>query len=474
MTNTKTKITDKQIFKYKSVHDISMDIKQNPLEALDNNVVRSVLTGTILITFFVAFLDGYDLVNIGTYLGTLTSLFHANAFEEGLISSILIFGALIGSVFFGFFAVRIGPKFLIILDFVLYGVGAVFSALSVNLAMLYVTRFIIGLGFGGDFAIAPALIADIVPKGKRGRYQTLMFLGYPAGALIAILVTYIFYIGGVSESVAWRPVLGLAVIPTILVVILRSRLTQSPRWLLYRGKLEEFKKSVSRISGISEEHLSNESIHKKFGFFDSLKRGGKNFVALLAGFTVLALGFPVIYIPTALGYVGIKAFTEILNFDLLEWIIAILGVLYGYFTVDKLGRKFNIALAIFILALSNLVLAFIFVPKYGDLIVGFIGLSLFGVYMIDSQLLVLQGESFSPDFKTAFGGITFGYNRAIFFVDSTLVSIVFAEKILGKFLIYEAVIQLAALVIFLIFARETKLKSIEEIVGTQGEVDISD
>ena len=442
--------------------------KIDQLQLLDRGVIKYVLRGTMLVTFFVAFLDGYDLVNIGFYLKTITNLFHGTALEEGLISSILIGGAAIGAVIFGYLGSKIGPRIMIIVDFLLYGIGAVLSAFSINIFMLLAMRFIIGLGFGGDFALAPALIADLVPKDRRGRYQALMFYGYPAGAFVAILLSYIINLIGIPETIAWRYVLGLAIVPTLVVIILRSRLSQSPRWLLYTGRIKEFMAQTSKMSGVAEKDLAKTTIAKKSKISDIFRGGyGKQFAAVMMGMLALALGFPVLYVAIAISSVGITSFTSVAGFDLLVWFIAIIGVTFVYLTVDSksrfMGRKFNLSLGIGIEALMNLLIALLLAPKFAVLVVVLIGISLFGVYVIESQALTLQGEVFPSDIKSTAGGFTFGLNRLFYFTDSTLVSIAFAVHFFGTFLIIEAIIQFVAMIIFIIIGTETKLKSEEEI-----------
>jgi len=440
--------------------------KFNPLELLDKGGIKYLLRGTMLITFFVAFLDGYDLVNIGFYLKTITIQFHATALEEGLISSILIGGAAIGAVLFGYLGSKLGPRKMIIIDFLLYGIGAALSALSINVFMLLGMRFIIGLGFGGDFALAPALIGDLVPRERRGRYQAIMFYGYPAGAFVAILLSFLLYLAGLPGTVAWRYVLGLAIIPTIVVIILRSRLSQSPRWLLYTGKLKEFMQETSRLSGVDEKNMEKITI-KRSKTWDIFTKYGKQFAAVMMGFLALALGFPVLYVAIAVSSVGITSVTSVLGFDLLEWAIAIVGVTFVYLTVDSksklMGRKFNLALGIGLEGLMNLLIGLLLAPRYALLVVVLIGISLFGVYVIESQALTLQGEIFPSDIKSTAGGFTFGLNRLFYFIDSTLVSIAFAVHFFGEFLIIEAIIQFAALIVFLLIGVETKSKSLEEI-----------
>ncbi len=452
--------------------------KFDPLQLLDEGVKKAILRGTLLITFFVAFLDGYDLVNIGFYLQTITKLFHGTALEEGLISSILIGGAAIGAVLFGYLGSKMGPRLMIIIDFILYGIGAVISAFSINIPMLLAARFLIGLGFGGDFALSPALIADLVPKQRRGRYQALMFYGYPAGAFIAILLSYIISILGVPETVAWRYVLGLAVVPTILVVILRQRLSQSPRWLLYTGRLKEFRAQTSKMSGIAENDLENITTSKRSKISDIFKNYGRQFTVVMMGMLALALGFPVLYVAIAVSRVGIVSFSAVIGFDLLTWAIALIGVTFVYFTVDSkskfMGRKFNLSLAIGIEALMNLLIGLLLAPQYAILVVVLIGISLFGVYMIESQALTLQGEVFPSDIKSTAGGFTFGLNRLFYFTDSTLVSIAFAVNFFGKFLIIEAIIQFIALIVFVVLAKETKFKSVEEITQTKEQIQAGD
>jgi len=108
-------------------------------------VERSKPTGfqlkIILLAGAGVFLDGYDLFIISIALILLKSYFNMSNAEISALSSAALIGAVVGSVYFGNIADRLGRKKLFVLDMIFFVVFAVASALARNLIELIVFRF---------------------------------------------------------------------------------------------------------------------------------------------------------------------------------------------------------------------------------------------------------------------------------------------------------------------------------------------
>ena len=72
-------------------------------------------------------------------------------------------GRLIG----GYIADR-GRRFALSLNLLVYTLGGLISAVAVNYEMLLASRFIVGIGLGGEFTVGLAMLSEIVATRHRG------------------------------------------------------------------------------------------------------------------------------------------------------------------------------------------------------------------------------------------------------------------------------------------------------------------
>ena len=98
-----------------------------------------------------------------------------SAFWTGLLASIAIWSAVIGQLLFGFLGDYWGRKKIYGIEATLLTLGALFSALSPNLPLLILFRFIMGLGIGGDYPISATIMSEYANLNDRGKLVALVF-----------------------------------------------------------------------------------------------------------------------------------------------------------------------------------------------------------------------------------------------------------------------------------------------------------
>src|SRR4029079_519746 len=130
----------------------------------------------------------------------------------------------------------LGRKRLLIVTLMLYMLGTALSALTglggtpLWLIYFYATRFIAGMGIGGQYAAINSAIDEMMPAHYRGRVDIAVNGTYWAGAIVGTLGTYVL-LNNLSLGLGWR--LGFLIGPVIGLAIwnLRRHLPESPRWL---------------------------------------------------------------------------------------------------------------------------------------------------------------------------------------------------------------------------------------------------
>jgi predicted MFS family arabinose efflux permease len=99
------------------------------------------------------------------------------------------------------------------------------SGLVPGFMLLCLARVGIGLAEAGQPPFVMSLVGDIVPQGRRATAISWIYLGVPAGALVAFLVA-----GSLAAEYGWRPTIMSAGAPgLILAVVILLFLREPPR-----------------------------------------------------------------------------------------------------------------------------------------------------------------------------------------------------------------------------------------------------
>jgi MFS family permease len=112
--------------------------------------------------------------------------------------------------------------------------GFLFGYDTWHASVLLIARTLIGLAIGADSAITTAYIAEYAPKNRRGSLTMLQQWMITVGILVAYIVALIIFAlwPASAASSGWRLVLGLGAVPALIGLVMRSRMPESPRWLL--------------------------------------------------------------------------------------------------------------------------------------------------------------------------------------------------------------------------------------------------
>nr|XP_022920398.1 glucose transporter type 1 isoform X2 [Onthophagus taurus] len=170
---------------------------------------------------------------------------------EGLYSlavSIFAIGGMVGGFCGGMVANRFGRKGGLLLNNVL-GIGGAclmwFTKMANAYEMLFVGRFIIGVNCGLNTSLVPMYISEIAPLNLRGGLGTVNQLAVTVGLLLS-QVLGIKQILGTNDG--WPLLLGLAVCPSMLQLVLLPICPESPRYLLITKQWEEeARKALRRL-----------------------------------------------------------------------------------------------------------------------------------------------------------------------------------------------------------------------------------
>ena len=229
---------------------------RNILAELDERVPTRFYWSLTLLATVGGFLFGYDTANIGSALPFVP--YSLNGFALGYLVAGASLGAAVGALFAGPLADRFGRKSLLVADALIYSVGALLSAVTPNAAVLLFARTLIGLAIGADSAIATAYIAEYAPSNRRGALSMLQQWMITVGILVAFIVALIilWVAPGSAHTADWRLILGLGAIPALIAMALRTRMPESPRWLLRHERYEETRAALAKLGA----HVSLDDV----------------------------------------------------------------------------------------------------------------------------------------------------------------------------------------------------------------------
>jgi len=177
------------------------------------------------------FLFGFDTVVISGAEQTIQKLWGLSAGMHGFAMGSAIYGTVLGALLGGWPADRFGRKKTLLTIGILYIASAVGCACSIGVWTFIAARFIGGIGIGVSTVVAPMYIAEIAPPGYRGRLGGMFQFNIVFGIVVAFVSNAL--LAGTGPG-AWRWMLGVAAIPSLIYTLFCFGLPESPRWLIGR------------------------------------------------------------------------------------------------------------------------------------------------------------------------------------------------------------------------------------------------
>jgi len=357
-------------------------------------------TAGVTVEFYDFFLYGY----------AAASAFPATFFPnlpptEALVFSYLAFGAgfparLVGAFVFGHFGDRIGRKSAFIINISLVGLTTCLTGLLPGYAslgimapiLLVALRILQGIGLGGEFGGASALLSEFgATRRSRAFWTSLANLGIAFGGILASAVLLLF-----SDNFAaggWRVAMLLSAVIVIPALLARYRLADSP--LFERVKERE---QVARLPSVAvfRTHASRIVL-----------------LALVFAFQQMDGYISGTYIISFMNFAGIPLATTAMLL-LVGRIGDAAGIIISGPTANRLKRRgvATIAMALttalslpFVLAILGRRIAIIGVLQFF--------ITFLGVGVLHGLAPILTSESFPTKFRYSGAGIAFNLS-AIF------------------------------------------------------------
>src|SRR3974390_437368 len=150
--------------------------------ALDDAKISPLHRRVIALIAAGYFFDVIDFTILGSLIPYILKSGFTSAGEAAAIGSAAIFGMCIGTAGQGQLSDRYGRRFIYQFNLLLFGIFTILGALSPNVTLLVICRFIAGLGLGAEQPLAFAYAGEYSPKRIRGRI--LAIVHFVGGAMV--------------------------------------------------------------------------------------------------------------------------------------------------------------------------------------------------------------------------------------------------------------------------------------------------
>ena len=204
-------------------------------------------------------LYGIDVGIIGGALPYLEATSKLDPSQLSIIVAAVLLGSVFSTLFAGLLADWMGRKPLMVLSGAAFIISIPVIALSQGYASLFFGRLLQGMSGGLIGIVVPLYLAECLSASSRGKgtgvFQWMLTFGIVAAALIGIYFSYrVDAVARVADAQAlfnfknhaWRSIFWVSLPPGALFVLGSLLVTESPRWLYRRQKIEKARAALLR------------------------------------------------------------------------------------------------------------------------------------------------------------------------------------------------------------------------------------
>jgi MFS transporter, putative metabolite:H+ symporter len=369
-----------------------------------------------------SFFDLYEVFLGGVLAPVLATEFGLGSTGKALVIAAGFAGMFVGAMVLSVVADRLGRRRVFILNLLVYSLFSLAAAFSPNIETFLVLRFVAGIGLGAELVLVDTYLAEFVPGRVRGRMTawayTVGFLGVPLAALLGGKLVAKQELLGVE---GWRWLLVFGGLGAVFVLIVRTMLPESPRWLESVGRDAEawavVRSVVAKVApgtAVPEEPGPSHTREEARGVGEVLTIAFRDYrkrSVMLVVFQVLQTvayyGFGTLA-PLVLVAKGFEV-TESLGYAALSFAGYPLGSLASVPLVERFERKYLIIAS----ALGIAVCGIVFAAADAVVVIVVAGFLLTAVSNVFSNAFhIYQAEIFPTAIRSSASGIAYSLSRA--------------------------------------------------------------
>lgn len=302
---------------------------------------EEITQGDVLYASIVAFIawifSVYDYIMFGLLLPVIAVAFHWSTAVSVAVNTWILVGAFVIALTVGPITDYFGRRNALMITTAGAAISSGLTALGLGTLYTIFVRSFSGLG-ESEQAVNTTYLTEIFGKNKRGFSYSWIQGGWPVGVILAATTSSLLL-----PSIGWRGVFAVATLPAIIIVLLRLRLKESPRFrrmqqvraLLKEGRDAEAEVLGDRF-GIDVHRSSRFTIRQLFGT-DIIRHT----VFITLGYLVQWIAAPmfVILATTILTQGKHISFSNSLLVLIISNVAGFIGYIVLGYVGDRIGRR---------------------------------------------------------------------------------------------------------------------------------------
>ncbi|WP_423194444.1 MFS transporter [Cupriavidus sp. H18C2] len=222
------------------------------------DAIRTAGVGKFQYRLFVIFglvwmADAMQVLSIGFSAPSIAATFGVTVPQALQTGTAFFVGMLMGAFCFGRIADRIGRRPALMLAVIIDAACGVASAFAPSLGWLMVLRLLTGIGVGGTLPVDYTMLAEFLPRDRRGRWLVLLESFWALGTICLAMLALA---AGAHGNDAWRIIFFVTGIPALVGLIPRMYVPESPLFLNRNGKSEQARQVLERVASTNGRRVS--------------------------------------------------------------------------------------------------------------------------------------------------------------------------------------------------------------------------
>ncbi len=168
-----------------------------------------------------------------------------------------LLGGAFGGVLFGVMSDRIGRSRTLIFTILFYSIFTSLTALATEAWHMVILRFLVAMGVGGEWAVASAMVAEVMPQRSRSVMSSIFHASSVFGTLLAAAVGYFILSAKPWGDSTWKLGFLIGLLPALLTLWIRWKLHEPEKW---KNAQQIAKKDGSQATGRLSEIFRPEYI----------------------------------------------------------------------------------------------------------------------------------------------------------------------------------------------------------------------
>src|SRR6201987_5601531 len=201
-------------------------------------------------------LDAFDFAVFLLISKPIADEFHVPVSEVAWILALTLWLRLLGAVGSGWLADRVGRKTTLMISILGHSVCNLFAGLAPGFAVLFLFRALLGIGMGAEWPAGASLAMESWPARSRGFMSGVLQGSWSIGFLLSSAAYGLLY-----DSIGWRGLLMLGILPALAVVWVRKYVKEPEVWVKNRQLQKQQEKEVrAPLLSIFKPALLNNTI----------------------------------------------------------------------------------------------------------------------------------------------------------------------------------------------------------------------